>query len=237
MTINTEKGAMEQISVLKDKGNELRLRVISALVAIPAVIFVTYQGPPLFDVMVLMALFGLFKEWSQIPPLYSTTPLYRFLLSTGGYIYLSLSIFIMLILAKRGIEGRLLILWLFCLVWATDIGAYFTGRFLKGPKLAPKISPNKTWSGFVGGILGATIVTVILEPYFKISPLFPTSPMLTAFILSVSAHMGDLLESYIKRRAGIKDSGNLIPGHGGLLDRLDSLLLVSLITGLLLLLK
>lgn len=111
-------------------------------------------------------------------------------------------------------------------VIGTDIGAYFTGRFLGGPKLAPGISPNKTWSGAIGGVFWAMIVSVAAV---WIGELFVGEPFdarleviaLAAAVLSVCSQVGDLAESWLKRRAGRKDSGALIPGHGGLLDRFD----------------
>lgn len=108
-------------------------------------------------------------------------------------------------------------------VIGTDIGAYFVGRALGGPKLAPRISPNKTWSGAIGGVLVAVAAGTATVWAFRQNglqaPLFDTLVMLT--ILSICSQTGDLVESWLKRRAGQKDSGRLIPGHGGLLDRFD----------------
>lgn len=126
----------------------------------------------------------------------------------------------------------LLILWLLSIVWATDIGAYFVGSYLGGPKLASRISPRKTWSGFVGGIICAMGVGYWINSYMAIHP--PLFLPATLLVLSVAAQGGDLIESGVKRYFGVKDSGNIIPGHGGLLDRLDSLLLVVICYRLLL---
>ncbi len=118
------------------------------------------------------------------------------------------------------------------IIWATDIGAYIIGSKLRGPRLAPKISPNKTWSGFFGGIL----VSVLLVGYLAYALFANSSQELSAggivwaavliSIVSVLGQIGDLVESAIKRKLGVKDSSNIIPGHGGIFDRLDSLLFV-----------
>lgn len=115
--------------------------------------------------------------------------------------------------------GFLAIIFLFALVWGTDIFAYFIGRSLGGPKLVPRISPNKTWSGALGGTLVAVGIATLLAAMLQLSN--PGRLALVALVLSAIAQIGDLLESWIKRRFGAKNSSELIPGHGGLMDRLD----------------
>lgn len=117
---------------------------------------------------------------------------------------------------------------LLLIVWATDIGAYFSGRLIGGPKIAPSISPSKTWAGLLGGIIASMIVVALMITiYFKdlgaIIENWTLVPML-GLPLPVVAQAGDFLESALKRAAGVKDSGTLIPGHGGLFDRVDGLL-------------
>ena len=116
------------------------------------------------------------------------------------------------------------ILWAFTIVWSCDIFAYFGGRLLKGPKFAPKISPNKTWSGVIVGSIVAFIVSYIYIIKFMDANLILITYSVLMIIASV---LGDLLESKIKRVLGVKDTGNIIPGHGGVCDRLDSFLLVT----------
>jgi phosphatidate cytidylyltransferase len=124
------------------------------------------------------------------------------------------------ILLRRDTElGLEAILFLFALVWATDIAGYFTGRALGGPKLAPSISPNKTWSGAIGGAIGGMLAGGAIAVLAGLGNLFAIA--LVAFGLSAAAQAGDLFESAIKRRFGAKDAGRLIPGHGGVMDRLD----------------
>lgn len=125
-----------------------------------------------------------------------------------------------------------LILWAMLVTWATDIFAYFAGRSIGGPKLAPRISPNKTWAGLIGGMAGAAVVGGIAAYAFELDRLF----LLAGAPMGLLAQLGDLYESKVKRRLGVKDSGSLLPGHGGVLDRVDGLLPVSVATLLLLLL-
>jgi phosphatidate cytidylyltransferase len=128
--------------------------------------------------------------------------------------------------------GRADLLFLMLLVWASDIGAYMTGRVVGGPRLAPSISPNKTWSGAMGGLVVAVLVA--LSVCFVVQPPGSiTRTVLLSAVLGMVAQAGDLFESAIKRQVGAKDSGHLIPGHGGLLDRLDALLAAAPIAALL----
>jgi phosphatidate cytidylyltransferase len=122
--------------------------------------------------------------------------------------------------------GRLTIFWLFGVVWATDIGAYVAGRTIGGAKLAPRVSPNKTWAGLAGGVASAALVGFGVAVWFVQAP----HPLVLAGLsaaLAVLAQLGDLGESGLKRHFGVKDSGRLIPGHGGVLDRCDGLLSTS----------
>jgi phosphatidate cytidylyltransferase len=126
--------------------------------------------------------------------------------------------------------GRANLLWLFALVWSTDSAAYFVGKGVGGPRLAPRFSPGKTWSGALGGLLAAGLVGVATERLVGL-PLI-SMVFWTSLGLSAVAQAGDLLESAAKRHFGAKDSSGLIPGHGGFLDRLDAMLAVLLLVGL-----
>lgn len=138
-----------------------------------------------------------------------------------GAAYVGLPVLALLILRNWDM-GLLLAFWAMALVWATDIGAYFAGRGIGGPKLMPAISPNKTWAGLGGGVVAATLFALILHRWGLALPLVLATPL-----LAVLAQAGDLYESWLKRRAGIKDSSNILPGHGGVLDRLDGLVPVA----------
>jgi phosphatidate cytidylyltransferase len=116
-------------------------------------------------------------------------------------------------------DGLIAIILLFAVVWTTDIVAYFAGRLIGGPKLMPRVSPKKTWSGAVAGLLGAVVAATAIAKAAGLAEWLPLA--LIGAILSVCAQSGDLFESLLKRKFGAKDSGHLIPGHGGLMDRLD----------------
>jgi phosphatidate cytidylyltransferase len=115
--------------------------------------------------------------------------------------------------------------------WAADIGAYAAGNVFKGPKLWPRISPNKTWSGFVGGLVVSSAVAVLVNRFVS-TGLSEGAAALVGLIAGLATMAGDLWESMIKRRFGVKDSGDLIPGHGGLLDRVDGLMFALIVVGL-----
>ncbi len=140
-------------------------------------------------------------------------------------------------------DGLFVVAWLFVVVWTTDIGAYFAGRAIGGPRLAPAISPNKTWAGVAGGVAAAAIVAGIggiayvragFDSFGGDATLaaIGARAALTGAGLSCVAIGGDLFESWLKRRAGVKDSGNLLPGHGGVMDRIDGLVPVAVVAAL-----
>jgi phosphatidate cytidylyltransferase len=130
-----------------------------------------------------------------------------------------------LIWLRGGEAGRADVLFVLLIVWASDIGAYLAGRLFGGPRLAPRISPGKTWSGAIGGLVAAALVGVVAALLVPDARVLPAA--LLAACLGIASQTGDLLESALKRRFGVKDSGRLIPGHGGLLDRLDGMLLAA----------
>jgi phosphatidate cytidylyltransferase len=141
--------------------------------------------------------------------------------TVGGFAYAALSGISLALLRDGDNPGLLALLFLFAVVWATDILAYFVGRSLGGPKLAPSISPGKTWSGAIGGAVGGVAAGILLAACTGTG--VSLAIIVTAFLLSVVSQYGDLFESWVKRRNGVKDSGNLIPGHGGVMDRVDGL--------------
>jgi phosphatidate cytidylyltransferase len=138
-----------------------------------------------------------------------------------GIVYCGLPALTVVLLRAQP-AGLLLAFWAMALVWACDIGAYFSGRTIGGPKLAPTISPNKTWAGLIGGVIAATALGGGLQ-YAGL----PLHLVLATPLLAVLAQVGDLYESQLKRTAGVKDSGNVLPGHGGVMDRLDGLVPVA----------
>jgi phosphatidate cytidylyltransferase len=134
------------------------------------------------------------------------------------------------VLRSDGGYGFLAMILLFVVVWATDIVAYFVGRAVGGPKLMPQVSPKKTWSGALGGTVAAVVAAVVVAHLAALNGLFAIAML--AVVLSVFAQGGDLLESFLKRRFGVKDSSHLIPGHGGLMDRLDGFVTASVVAAL-----
>lgn len=139
----------------------------------------------------------------------------------GGIVYSGLTAISLAAIRGDTGEGFAAMIFIFAVVWATDILAYFVGRAIGGPKLAPPISPGKTWSGAIGGAVSAVIAgTLVHAAFFPLNGLW--IPVI-ALVLSVCSQIGDLFESFIKRRFGVKDSSRLIPGHGGVMDRVDGL--------------
>lgn len=164
-------------------------------------------------VMVLTMVFVFFKAKEEQ---------HRYLLMFGvPYIVLGIASFVWMYV----IFGDITTLWFVLSVWAVDIGGYVVGCTVKGPKLAPKISPNKTWSGLFGAMLFSALMSVAVSWYFNRG--FYEVFAVLGVILAIISQMGDLLESKIKRYLGVKDSSNLIPGHGGIFDRIDGLLFAA----------
>lgn len=150
----------------------------------------------------------------------------------GGVLYIGLAAVSLQMLRSAGAHPLWLVLILFIAIWATDTGALITGSLIGGPKLAPRLSPNKTWAGFIGGVACAVIASCMLAALLS-SGLARAA--IFAAIIAVAAHLGDLFESLMKRRSGRKDSGGLIPGHGGVLDRIDSALFAAPVAAVLVL--
>jgi phosphatidate cytidylyltransferase len=150
-----------------------------------------------------------------------------------GFLYITLPCLAILDIRADPMTGlgRETLIWMLALVIATDTGAYAAGRSIGGPKLAPAVSPGKTWAGLIGGILSSGLAGLAAALAFG----FPSYWKITIIsgILAIVAQLGDLFESWIKRRFGVKDSGHIIPGHGGVLDRVDGLLAVAVAIGVL----
>lgn len=143
-----------------------------------------------------------------------------------AYPYLLLPLIALVWLRADPQFGLIVVFWLLATVWAIDICAYFVGRFVGGPKLAPRISPKKTWAGLIGGMAGAVAVGIGTALWVGTGSIVLLA--LVGILMTVLEQAGDFIESALKRRAGVKDSGTLIPGHGGILDRVDGLVAVAL---------
>jgi phosphatidate cytidylyltransferase len=145
---------------------------------------------------------------------------------SGGLIYAALALLASVLVRRDPADGFAALIFVLLIVWVTDIGGYFAGRGIGGPKLWPRISPKKTWAGAFGGLLGSfgIAAAAVALGFGRPVPL-----LLLAFGLSVVSQLGDLFESAVKRRFGVKDSSHIIPGHGGLLDRLDGFVAAILV--------
>ena len=144
-----------------------------------------------------------------------------------GPLYIGLPVVSLICLRADPENGAGLTASLFFIVWATDTGAYFAGRSIGGPKIAPSISPNKTWAGLIGGMISAAIVSVLCAQYLVSMDIPMWSVAIVGGLLAVLAQVGDFAESGWKRHFDIKDASHIIPGHGGVLDRLDGVLFVA----------
>lgn len=159
------------------------------------------------------------------------TPLTRIAL---GFPYIVLPAMVLVWLRADAEWGAAAIVWLFVTIWATDSFAYFSGKTFGGPKLAPVLSPNKTWAGLIGGSVGAALFGAACALYLGSASVLLLAALSAA--LAVISQAGDITQSSLKRQAGVKDSGNIIPGHGGLLDRVDGLLFAAIAAALIALL-
>jgi phosphatidate cytidylyltransferase len=191
--------------------SNLVLRIVSALVLAPVAIFVAYLGGWPFALFWAAAAIAVLWEWTT---LVAGTPWI-----VAGIGYAGVMLAAPLILRADVAHGFLALLLLFGIVWTTDVFGYFAGRAFGGPRLMPAVSPKKTWSGALGGGLGAMIIAVLLTSMF--GTFNRAAIVCLALLLSVVSQLGDLLESWVKRQFGAKDSSQLIPGHGGVMDRLD----------------
>ena len=192
-------------------------RFIISLLAFPLIYILLYQKY-LFNILIIITFLFCIYEWVN-------------LFSTKGLLYIFgliiLLIFLISILRIYNFsEFNLKFLWLILITWLTDIGGYIFGKLIGGPKLI-KISPNKTWSGLVGSIILSQFAFLIffLDPNYK----FSISILFAQFILSIAGQVGDILMSYVKRINIKKDTSNLIPGHGGFLDRVDGLIWIMIL--------
>jgi phosphatidate cytidylyltransferase len=148
----------------------------------------------------------------------------------AGFGYASAVVLGPVILRADPIHGATAIFWLFAVVWGTDVAAYFAGRAIGGPKLWPQLSPKKTWAGFIGGTVVGTILGLAVAHVAGIRVGIGLG--LVTFVLAALSQGGDLFESYVKRRFSAKDAGTLIPGHGGVMDRLDGFLVATTVAAL-----
>lgn len=203
----------------------LTLRLISSAVLIPLVIGILVMGGWIFGAVMALCIGIAVSEWVVLSQKSTQKLLYKISLIILGTLYLGFSYCEIISLRLLFTNGLVLTLGLLLTVWASDSGAYLFGKKIGGPKLTPTISPNKTWAGLLGSILCASATLVLWSHFFiPTASLFLT--MAFGAAMGLIGQSGDLLISYFKRKANVKDTGHLIPGHGGILDRIDALLLV-----------
>jgi len=236
------------------KWSDFGVRLASALILAPIALLALWRGGIAWQALLAVAMVGLAAEWTRLAglgrwnvalymavvgslllamllgwiagllglALFTLVTAWRFgWFAAFGIPYIGLGGFSLLWLRLQPQGGLHDTMFLVAVIWATDIGAYLAGRLLGGAKLAPRISPGKTWSGSAGGLVIAGLAGGLIDRgAHGISPL----ALAAALLLSLCAQAGDLLESAIKRKLGVKDSGRTIPGHGGLFDRLDGFL-------------
>ena len=196
---------------------DLEKRILSAVILVPVAVYAIAFSLSLFLLITIILVVLMTSEWIEITKTATNKKKWHLI----GIAYITIPIFCVLTIRMFDPE---VLLWMFCVIWATDIFAFFAGRTFGGPKMAPSISPNKTWTGLVGGILASMIIGFLSS--FIFSGTIAFFVLVSAF-LTIIEQLGDLTESKIKRLFNVKDSGSIIPGHGGVLDRLDGLLFVA----------
>jgi phosphatidate cytidylyltransferase len=197
-------------------------RTLAAMAMIALALIAAVLGGYVFAVFVAGVATIMYFEWSRLVRGWGIGWL------VAGFVYALVPSLAVLWIREVPSLGLSLIVWVFVVVWSTDIGAFFAGRAIGGPKLAPSVSPNKTVAGLVGGMVSAGLAGWAWTGFSGLPPLF----LWLGAPLAAAAQAGDLFESWLKRRADAKDSGTWLPGHGGLLDRVDGLVAVAPLTAL-----
>lgn len=214
-------------------GRELAVRAASAVVMIALAAGALWLGGWIWMGFVALLACGVLWEWNRLVSAFGIAPAGEVVWLAGGALYVSAAALAMIQMRFTYPAPAVLVAFIAPVI-AVDVGAYFAGRAIGGPKIAPKISPSKTWAGLSGGAFAAAMVCLIVE-WADIGPGAAAAganlasialAIATGACIAVIAQAGDFFESSMKRRAGVKDSSRLIPGHGGLFDRLDGFLAV-----------
>lgn len=206
--------------------SELQLRIVSAVVMAILALGSAWLGGWVFVLVWAAISLLVLQEWLAITRMKPDFALW----GLAGIIYAVALFFSVYALRDHARYGLTAILFLFAVVWAADVFAYFAGRAFGGPKLAPRISPKKTWSGAVGGLVGAVVAGLALLAFTGVA-VRPAHGVL-AIALGIASIGGDLFESAFKRKFAVKDSGRLIPGHGGFMDRLDGFIVAAVLAAI-----
>lgn len=218
---------MADVEMARPK-SDLPVRAASAAAMVAIAGAALWLGGPVWAIFVALVAAGVLVEWSRLVMAFARRPMPILSWHLLGLVYVGLACFTLLFL-RSPFFGPGPVVMVLGTVVAVDVWAYFFGRRFGGAKIAPAISPSKTWSGLIGGMLGAALVLYLTHAYdWRWALAGPP--------VAVIAQAGDFFESWMKRRAGVKDSGRIIPGHGGLFDRVDGLIAVLFALGLFLLL-
>ncbi|MEO1220766.1 MAG: phosphatidate cytidylyltransferase [Pseudomonadota bacterium] len=231
---------------------DLAVRFVSAIAMVGAVVIALWLGGWFWIGFVILLAGLVLWEWNLLARGFGVSPIAEVAWQFFGAIYVGAAALAMIAVrngwafligegASSGYDMWSVLFAFFLPIVAVDVGAYFSGRLIGGPKIAPSISPSKTWAGFVGGAAAAALVALAVEaadfgpasamPGWSVGSLF--GAVLAGVLIAVIAQAGDFFESWMKRRAGVKDSSNLIPGHGGVFDRLDGFIAVFFVLFLL----
>lgn len=207
-------------------------RVFFSFVFLPLVFAVVWKGGWVFKIFLAMAFVRAVFEWARL----SLKARYAMSLLAIGFVYISFSFWAFYQIRFGFNASALPALIFLILVFSSDIGAYVFGKYFRGPKVTPTISPNKTWAGMAGAMFAPAlaalvIIILVLEPGDKATGgnALIAATMGVAALLGFTGQVGDILVSWLKRAANAKDTGTIIPGHGGLLDRLDSMMLAGIV--------
>ena len=222
--------------------SELGVRVASALVMVAVSMAALWLGGWWWMGFVALLASGILWEWNRLVKGFSKSFLSEVIWLFAGVIYVGAAALAMAEIGTR-YAPHFVIIGFFAPIVAVDVGAYFSGRLIGGPKIAPAISPSKTWAGLFGGAVGAGLVAFAVGYFYPDMHHFAVMDSTTGLhsfvvagvaglLIAVLAQAGDFFESWMKRRAGVKDSSHLIPGHGGLFDRLDGFLAVFFVLAL-----
>ena len=203
---------------------ELQKRVTSAVILLPVVIFTIIFSQHFFNLLLLLALFFSFIEWFKL-----NKKNFNFI-SISGFVIILLSIFFAYYLRGNDIQSKTIFLWIVFVCFFSDTGGYFIGKFFGGKKIS-KISPKKTYAGIYGSFI-FSIFPILIVHFFESNILIlSTKSIILSLLFSLFCQSGDITVSYFKRKNKVKDTGILIPGHGGLLDRIDGLIFVIIFSG------
>ena len=218
---------------VKSKNADLPVRVASAVVMLSVAGIAFWLGGLWLDLFIAAVALATFVEFARLVARIDWSAATRMAAWIAGAVYIGIAA--LLLIRMSSVETVLLVVGA---VVCVDTFAYFFGRTLGGPKIAPRISPSKTWAGLLGGIVGATIALVVWTRFASANATISYRPLIEyaalvvpAMAIAVVAQAGDFFESWLKRRAGVKDSSTLIPGHGGVFDRTDGLLPVAILIG------